>query len=375
MWKTAHQHILKLVSYEPGKPVEELAREMGLQPEEIIKLASNENPLGPSPKALAAMREALERSHFYPDGGGWALRGAIAEKVGLSRENVILGNGSNEIIEFIGHAFLRPGDEVITARHAFAVYTLMAQLFGAKTVEVPDPGFTHDLEAMLAAIGQRTRQVFIANPNNPTGTMVGQDAIDRFMDRVPEEVLVIFDEAYYEFLESPPDVLKYVRDGRNVVVMRTFSKIQGLAGLRIGYGLASGEIAGILQKTRQPFNANAIAQAGAAAGMQDEEHMQKTRELTRQGRDFLQSEFSSMNLEFVPSAANFVLVRVGDGDKIFEALLRRGLIVRAMRSYKLPEWIRVSVGTMDQNRRLIAELRGLLTGGASEQPAPAEAAA
>jgi histidinol-phosphate aminotransferase len=284
MWKTAHQHILKLVSYEPGKPVEELAREMGLQPEEIIKLASNENPLGPSPKALAAMREALERSHFYPDGGGWALRGAIAEKVGLSRENVILGNGSNEIIEFIGHAFLRPGDEVITARHAFAVYTLMAQLFGAKTVEVPDPGFTHDLEAMLAAISQRTRQVFIANPNNPTGTMVGQDAIDRFMDRVPEEVLVIFDEAYYEFLESPPDVLKYVRDGRNVVVMRTFSKIQGLAGLRIGYGLASGEIAGILQKTRQPFNANAIAQAGAAAGMQDEEHMQKTRELTRQGR-------------------------------------------------------------------------------------------
>jgi histidinol-phosphate aminotransferase len=375
MWKTAHQHILKLVSYEPGKPVEELAREMGLQPEEIIKLASNENPLGPSPKALAAMREALERSHFYPDGGGWALRGAIAEKVGLSRENVILGNGSNEIIEFIGHAFLRPGDEVITARHAFAVYTLMAQLFGAKTVEVPDPGFTHDLEAMLAAISQRTRQVFIANPNNPTGTMVGQDAIDRFMDRVPEEVLMIFDEAYYEFLESPPDVLKYVRDGRNVVVMRTFSKIQGLAGLRIGYGLASGEIAGILQKTRQPFNANAIAQAGAAAGMQDEEHMQKTRELTRQGRDFLQSEFSSMNLEFVPSAANFVLVRVGDGDKIFEALLRRGLIVRAMRSYKLPEWIRVSVGTMDQNRRLIAELRGLLAGGASEQPAPAEAAA
>lgn len=375
MWKTAHQHILKLVSYEPGKPVEELAREMGLQPEEIIKLASNENPLGPSPKALAAMREALDRSHFYPDGGGWALRGAIADKVGLSRENVILGNGSNEIIEFIGHAFLRPGDEVITARHAFAVYTLMAQLFGAKTVEVPDPGFTHDLEAMLAAISQRTRQVFIANPNNPTGTMVGQDAIDRFMDRVPEEVLVVFDEAYYEFLESPPDVLKYVRDGRNVVVMRTFSKIQGLAGLRIGYGLASGEIAGILQKTRQPFNANAIAQAGAAAGMQDEEHMQKTRELTRQGRDFLQSEFSSMNLEFVPSAANFVLVRVGDGDKIFEALLRRGLIVRAMRSYKLPEWIRVSVGTMDQNRRLIAELRGLLTGGASEQPAPAEAAA
>lgn len=370
MWKTAHQHILKLVSYEPGKPVEELAREMGLQPEEIIKLASNENPLGPSPKALAAMRDALDRAHFYPDGGGWALRNAIAEKLGLARENVVLGNGSNEIIEFIGHAFLRPGDEVITARHAFAVYTLMAQLFGAKTVEVPDPGFTHDLNAMLAAVSLRTRQVFIANPNNPTGTMVGQQEIDRFMDRVPDDVLVIFDEAYYEFLDSPPDVLKFVREGRNVVVMRTFSKIQGLAGLRIGYGLASQEIADVLQKTRQPFNANSIAQAGALAGIYDEEYMQKTRELTHEGREFLQGEFSSMGLEFVPSAANFVLLRVGDGDKVFQALLRRGVIVRAMRSYKLPEWIRVSVGTMEQNRRFMAELRRLDSEGLLEHRAP-----
>jgi histidinol-phosphate aminotransferase len=375
MWKTAHQHILKLVSYEPGKPVEELAREMGLQPADIIKLASNENPLGPSPKALAAMREALERSHFYPDGGGWALRGAIATQLSLARENVILGNGSNEIIEFIGHAFLRSGDEVVTARHAFAVYSLMAQLFGAKTVEVPDPGYTYDLDAMLASITWRTRQVFIANPNNPTGTMVGQKDIDRFMDRVPSEVLVVFDEAYYEFLDNPPDVLKFVREGRNVVVMRTFSKIQGLAGLRIGYGLASREIAEILQKTRQPFNTNAIAQAGALAGIQDEEHMRKTREVTNEGREYLQSEFSSMGLEFVRSAANFVLVRVGNGDKVFEALLRRGLIVRAMRSYKLPEWLRVSVGTMDQNRRLIAELRRLDSEGMLEHSAPEAAGA
>ena len=367
MWKTAHQHILKLVSYEPGKPVEELAREMGLRPEEIVKLASNENPLGPSPKAVAAMREALDRAHFYPDGGGWALRTAIAEKLGLTRENVVLGNGSNEIIEFIGHAFLRPGDEVITARHAFAVYTLMAQLFGAKTIEVPDPGFTHDLNAMLAAVSWRTRQIFIANPNNPTGTMVGQQEIDDFMGRVPEEVLVVFDEAYYEFLDNPPDVLKFVRDGRNVVIMRTFSKIQGLAGLRIGYGLASKEIAEVLQKTRQPFNANSIAQAGALAGIYDDEYMRETRELTHEGREFLQSTFLSMGLEFVPSAANFVLVRVGDGDKVFAALLRRGLIVRAMRSYKLPEWIRVSVGTMDQNRRFVAELQHLNSEGLLEK--------
>ena len=357
METTAHPHVLNLVAYEPGKPVEELAREMGLKPSEIIKLASNENPLGPSPLAIQAMRETLERSHFYPDGGAWTLRNAIAEKLGLERSNVILGNGSNEIIEFIGHAFLKPGDEVVTAGHAFAVYSLMAQLFGAKTIEVPDPNFTHDLDAMLAAITPRTRQVFIANPNNPTGTLVGQEAIDRFMARVPDHVLVIFDEAYHEFLDNPPDVLRYVRENRNVVVMRTFSKIQGLANLRIGYGLAPARVAEVLQKTRQPFNANGIAQAGALAGLADENHMRRTRELTHEGRDYLQAEFAAMGLTFVPSAANFVLVHVGDGDAVFKALLRRGIIVRAMRSYKLPGWIRVSVGTMEQNRAFIENLR------------------
>jgi len=359
----AHEHVQNLIAYEPGKPVEELAREMGLQASEIIKLASNENPLGPSPKALHAMREALERAHFYPDGGGWELRGAIAAKLGLERENVILGNGSNEIIEFIGHAFLNPGDEVVTAGHAFAVYSLMAQLFGAKTVEVPDPGYTHDLPAMLAAITPQTRQVFIANPNNPTGTMVGQDAIDRFMDKVPDHVLVIFDEAYFEFLDEPPDVIRFVREGRNVVVMRTFSKIQGLAALRIGYGVAPVGLASVLQKTRQPFNANGIAQAGAVAGLQDEDHMRKTRELTREGRHFFETEFKALGLEYVPSSANFVLVRVGDGDRVFKELLARGIIVRAMRSYKMPDWIRVSVGTMEQNRRFIRELPEVLDAG------------
>ncbi len=359
MTPSAHQHVLDLIAYEPGKPVEELAREMGLEPSDIIKLASNENPLGPSPKALAAMRDALERAHFYPDGGAWTLRGAIAEKLGLERGNVVLGNGSNEIIEFLGHAFLKPGDEVVTARHAFAVYTLMAQLFGAKTIEVPDPGYKHDLDAMLAAITPRTRQVFIANPNNPTGTLVGQAEIDAFMARVPGHVVVVFDEAYYEFLDEAPDVLKYVREGRNVVVMRTFSKIQGLAALRIGYGLAPENLASVLQKTRQPFNANAIAQAGATAGLADEEHMRRTRELTTEGRDYFQKAFAEMGLEYVPSHANFVLVRVGDGDAVFQTLLKQGIIVRAMRSYKLPEWIRVSVGTMAQNRRFVAALREL----------------
>ena len=358
--ESAHSYIQRLVAYEPGKPIEELAREMGLDPSQIIKLASNENPIGPSPMALKAMHEALDRAHFYPDGGAYALRSAIAKKLGLARSNIILGNGSNEIIEFIGHAFLKQGDEVITAKHAFAVYSLMAQLFGAKTVEVPDPHYVHDLEATLAAITPQTRQIFIANPNNPTGTMVSQEAIDAFMARVPDHVLVIFDEAYYEFLDNPPDVLKYVRANRNVVIIRTFSKIQGLANLRIGYGIAPEKIAEVLQKTRQPFNANGIAQAGALASLQDEEHLLRTREMTHEGRNYLQNEFIEMGLEFVPSVANFVLVRVGDGDRVFNELLRKGIIVRAMRSYKLPEWIRVSIGTPEQNHRFIHELRQII---------------
>ena len=359
MWKYANPQLRNLQPYEPGKPVEDLARELGLEPGKIIKLASNENPLGPSPAARRAMIETLERSHFYPDGGGYYLREAIAEDLGLSMANVILGNGSNEIIEFLGHAYLQPGDEVVVAKHSFAVYRLMAQLFGAKVVDVPDPDFVADLDGMLAAITPRTKEVFIANPNNPTGTMVFQDAIDRFMSRVPEHVVVVFDEAYYEFLDEAPDVLKYVRAGRNVVVLRTFSKIQGLANLRIGYGLAAPEIVEVLQRARQPFNANGIAQAGALAGMRDKAHMEATRRVTDEGRNFLQAEFLDMDLEFVPSHANFVLVRVGDGKKVFEALLRRGIIVRAMGSYGLPEWIRVSVGTMPQNTAFVAELRDL----------------
>ena len=363
MWKYANPQLRELVAYEPGKPVEDLARELGIPHGEIIKLASNENPLGPSPVARQAMIETIERAHFYPDGGGYYLREAIAEHVGLAMANVILGNGSNEIIEFLGHAYLQPGDEVVVARHSFAVYRLMAQLFGAKVVDVADPDFVADLDAMLAAITPKTKEVFIANPNNPTGTMVFQAEIDRFMERVPDHVVVVFDEAYYEFLDEAPDVIKYVKAGRNVVVLRTFSKIQGLANLRIGYGLAAPEIIEVLQKARQPFNANGIAQAGALAGLRDKAHMEATRRVTHEGRDFLQSEFLEMGLEFVPSHANFVLVRVGDGKKVFDALLRRGIIVRAMGSYGLPEWIRVSVGTMPQNKVFIAALRELASEG------------
>ncbi len=359
--KEAHPWLEDLVVYDPGKPIEETAREQGLDPSDIIKLASNENPLGPSPKAVEAMKAEAEKVHIYPDGGGYRLRTAIAEKFAFERENVVISNGSNEIIELVGHGFLSPGDNVIAAEHAFVVYKLMATLFGAETIEVPDPGFVHDLDAMAAAINSKTRMIFIANPNNPTGTMVGQEAIDRFMDRVPNHVMVIFDEAYFEFVHGAPDTLKYIREGRNVVVMRTFSKIQGLAGLRIGYGLTTPEIAKVLHKCRQPFNTNSIAQAGAIAGLGDDEHQQRTRDLNDEGLAFLQQSFSEMGLEYVPSFANFVLVKVGDGDAVFSAMLKKGVIIRAMRAYKLPEWVRISVGTMPQNRRCIDTLREALS--------------
>jgi histidinol-phosphate aminotransferase len=356
----ANPQLETLIPYEPGKPIEDVARELGLNPSEIIKLASNENPIGPSPKAVEAMKKAAETANFYPDGGGYKLRSAIAEKFGLDRSNIVLGNGSNEIIEFVGHAFLQPGDDIVVADHAFVVYKLMATLFGANTIEVPDPGFVHDLEAMAAAVTPRTKQLFIANPNNPTGTLVEIDAIERLLDRVPDHVVVIIDEAYYEFLDTPPDTLKFVRDGRNVVVLRTFSKIQGLAALRIGYGLAPAHIAEVLQKTRQPFNANAIAQEGALAGLLDQEHQDKTKALTDDGRAFFESSFADMGLEYIPSHANFVLVKVGDGDAVFQGMMRKGVIVRAMRGYKLPEWVRISVGTMEQNRRCLAVLKEVL---------------
>ncbi len=360
LWELAHPYLRDLVAYEPGKPIEDVARELGLEPSSIIKLASNENPLGPSPKALAAMQEALTQAHIYPDGGGWKLRNAIANKFGLGMDNVILGNGSNEIIELLGHAFLRPGTNIIAAEHAFVVYTLMATLLGASTIEVPDPGFVHDLDAMAAAITPDTREVFIANPNNPTGTLVDEDAIDRFMDKVPDHVVVVFDEAYHEFLDNPPDTLKYVREGRRVIILRTFSKIQGLAAVRIGYGLAPKELADVLQKCRQPFNANAIAQAGALAGLLDDEHQERTRQVNREGRAYLQNAFADLGLEFVPSHANFVLVKVGDGGKVFKDMLAQGVIVRAMGGYKLPEWVRISVGTMPQNERCIEVLKKVL---------------
>ena len=360
IWELANLQLRDITVYEPGKPIEETARELGVEPAEIIKLASNENPLGPSPKAIEAMRAALENAHLYPDGSGFYLRKAVAARLGLAPENVILGNGSNEVIEFLGHAFLNPGDDVISFQYAFIIYKLLAASFAARTIELPTPNFQQDLGATLDAITPKTRLIFIPNPNNPTGTLISQRAIDSFMPRVPENIVVVFDEAYFEFLDDPPDTLQYVREGRNVVVLRTFSKIHGLAGLRIGYGVATADLIEVLHKTRQPFNVNNIAQAGALAALDDDAHLRETKRVVDEGRAYLQEQFAKMQIPFVPAVANFVMVNVGDGCAVFEKLMRLKIIVRPLKGYGLPEWVRISVGTMEENKKLITALRELI---------------
>jgi histidinol-phosphate aminotransferase len=263
-------------------------------------------------------------------------------------------------LEFLAHAFLNRDDEVIISEHAFVAYRLIAAVFAACVVEIPSPDLRHHLDEMIDTITPRTRLIFIANPNNPTGTLLTQNEIDRFITELPPNVVVAFDEAYFEYVDNPPNTLQFVRDRKNIIVLRTFSKIQGLASLRVGYGIAHPELIQVLQKTRQPFNVGGLAQAAALGGLADEEHQRTTKRITDEGRAYLQSEFSAMGLKFVPSAANFVLVNVGDGAAIFRELLQRRIIVRALKGYDLPEWIRVSVGTMEQNRQCIAALKEVL---------------
>ncbi|PYK66179.1 MAG: histidinol-phosphate transaminase [Verrucomicrobia bacterium] len=360
IWELANPQLRELTVYEPGKPIEETARELGVEPGAIVKLASNENPLGPSPKAIQAMHDALENAHLYPDGSGLYLRKSIATKLGVAPDNIILGNGSNEVIEFLGHAFLNPGDDVITSQHAFIVYKLLATSFGARAIEVPAPDFQQDLDRMLDAITPKTRLIFVPNPNNPTGTLISQRKIDSFMSRVPGNIIVVFDEAYFEFLNDPPDTRRYVRAGQNVAVLRTFSKIHGLAGLRIGYGVAPVDLIEVLHKTRQPFNVNSIAHAGALAALNDAAHQHETKRVVDEGRAYLQDKLTEMKIQFVPGVANFVMVNVGDGLAIFDQLLRRNIIVRPLKGYGLPEWVRISVGTIEENEKCVSALRDVI---------------
>jgi histidinol-phosphate aminotransferase len=343
--------------YEPGRPIEDVARELGLEPGSIIKLASNENPLGPSPLALAAARRALEQAQLYPDGGCYALRQKLAAAYGLPAEQFIVGNGSNEIIELLGHAFLGPGDEVVMGAPAFVVYQLVTRLFGARPVEVPLRDWRHDLERMLSSITPRTKLVFVCTPNNPTGTANPEAELLAFARAVPAHVTVVFDEAYADFLEPAPDLRPLIREGRRVICLRTFSKIYGLASLRIGFGYAAPELCALLQRVRQPFNVNAIAQAAAGAALDDHSFAARSVRENRAGLRQLEEGCRELQLPVVASVANFMLVQVGDGTAVFEALQRRGVIVRPVASYGLPAWVRITVGTRQQNERLLAELR------------------
>jgi len=356
--------LANLPVYQPGRPIEEVARELGLDPHDIIKVASNENPLGPSPIALAALERALQQLHLYPDGNAFYLKQRLAARLGLTPQNLILGNGSNEIIEFVGHALLQPGSNIVVSQYCFAIYPIVALMFGAEVITVPAHKHGHDLPAMLKAVTPQTRILFVANPNNPTGTLAPKEDLQRLVEQIPDHVLLVIDEAYIEFLDDPLDLLAWVRENRkpNLLLMRTFSKIYGLAGLRIGYGIGPTPLVAALEKIRQPFNINAMAQTAALAALDDQEHIDRTRHNNREGLAFLQQAAQSLGLEFVPSHANFLLVRVGAGQTVFQRMQEKGVITRPMGGYGLPEWIRISVGTPGENQRCVEALRMALQG-------------
>src|SRR5471032_878684 len=355
-------NLKNLPVYQPGRPIEEVARELGLPAESIIKVASNENPFGPSPLAQAALQKAISGVNLYPDGNAFYLKQKLAAKLRVEPANLVLGNGSNEIIEFVSHALLAPGAEIVVSQFCFAIYPIVAKMFGANIISVPAQNYGHDLPAMFKAITPKTRIVFVANPNNPTGTLAPREEVIELVNDVPDDVLLVMDEAYIEFLDDAVDLVSLIRLGvrKNLILMRTFSKIYGLAGLRIGYGIGRPDLIAALEKTRQPFNINSIAQAGALAALDDAEHMRKTRENNFGGLDFFSRAFRDLKLEFVPSSANFILIRVGEGQKVFDAMQKEGVIVRPMDGYQLPEWIRISIGTPKENERCLNVLKSVL---------------
>ena len=352
------EYIHTLVPYAPGKPIEEVERECGIA--NSIKLASNENPLGPSPKAVSAIKERLSQLHLYPDGDCFYLKEGVAKKLAIAPERLIFGNGSNEIIELAVRTFMRPGDEAVMAQQAFVVYQLVVQAAGGVGRAVPLRDFAHNLTAIGDAITPKTRIVFLANPNNPTGTIYRRSDWERFLEKVPPEILVIVDEAYFEYVQDAdyPNSLCDNQNGKSLLTLRTFSKLYGLAGLRVGYGIGSNrEIIDLMQRVRQPFNVNAAAQWGALAALDDGDHVRRSLAVNREGLDFLTKETANLGVAHVPSQANFILLRVGSGNEMFEQLLRQGVIVRPMGVYQFPEYIRVTVGTMEENRKFIAALK------------------
>ncbi len=354
--------IQDLVPYPPGKPIEELERELGIQGS--IKLASNENPLGPSPMALEAIRAKLNTLHRYPDGSGYYLKSKLSEKFHLPLDRILLGNGSNELIELIVRTFLEPGDEAVQPFPTFLVYEKIIKGAGGRMISVPLADFGLDLKAMVNALTPRTKILFVNNPNNPTGTILKKLELFQFLKNIPKEVIVVMDEAYVEFVTDPDfaNGIELLGKHPGIIVLRTFSKLYGLAGLRIGYGFAREELADYINRVRQPFNANTLAQAAATAALDDRAFEEQTLHTVREGLQYLHERLDKMGLDYLPTQTNFFLIRVHPGGReVYEKLLREGVIVRAMDSYGLPEYIRINVGLPEENERFITTLKKVLT--------------
>ncbi|KFX67874.1 aspartate aminotransferase [Pseudomonas taeanensis MS-3] len=359
----AQPGVQKLSPYVPGKPVDELARELDLDPASIVKLASNENPLGPSPKVLEAISAELAELTRYPDGNGFALKRQLAAHCGVALNQVTLGNGSNDILELVARAYLAPGLNAVFSEHAFAVYPIATQAVGAQGRAVPAKDYGHDLDGMLAAIDENTRVIFVANPNNPTGTWFGPQALSDFLARVPERVLVVLDEAYIEYAEGDelPDGLEYLSRYPNLLVSRTFSKAYGLAALRVGYGISSAPVADVLNRVRQPFNVNSLALAAACAALSDSEYLADSRRVNDAGMAQLQDGLRAMDLSWIPSRGNFIAVDLGrESMPLYQALLREGVIVRPVANYGMPHHLRVSIGLPEENARFLEALAKVL---------------
>lgn len=353
------EYIRRISPYLPGKPIEELAREYGLAETAIIKLASNENPRGPSPRVRQAIADAAMGIMRYPDANGFALKHALATRFAVAPEQVVLGNGSNDVLELATQAFLRPGDEAIFSKYAFAVYPLATQARGAFGVEVPTREFGHDLDAMHAAITPRTRIIFVANPNNPTGTWLAPAELRAFLAKVPANVIVVLDEAYNEYLaaERKANTAAWIAEYPNLIISRTFSKAYGLAGLRIGYGLMHPSVADLLNRVRQPFNVSSVAQAAALAALADVAYVDESARLNSEGLAQIVRALDALRVAYVPSHGNFVLIHVGDAAAVYDRLLRQGVIVRPVANYKLPEHLRITVGLPDENTKFIDALK------------------
>ncbi|PKO45104.1 MAG: histidinol-phosphate transaminase [Betaproteobacteria bacterium HGW-Betaproteobacteria-22] len=351
-------YIQSIAPYQGGKPITELAREMGLNVHDIVKLASNENPLGISPKADYAIQEAIHEIARYPDGNAFELRGVVSRKFNVAPDQIVFGNGSNDILELAARTYLTPGDEAIYSQHAFAVYPLVTQAVGAAGVVVPAKNFGHDLSGMLAAIGSKTKVIFIANPNNPTGTLLAKDDLYAFLKQVPAHVLVLLDEAYDEYLPvvHKSEAIGWLREFDNLLISRTFSKAYGLAGLRIGFGLCHPQVADMMNRVRQPFNVNNIAQAAAIASLADEDFVARSYALNQAGMLQLTTGFDALGLSYIPSFANFVSVKLPDATQVNQKLLQKGVIVRPIANYEMPEYLRVSVGLFSENAKFLEVL-------------------